>query len=132
MSKKTRQVQVGSVRIGGGAPVSVQSMTNTDTADVEKTLSQIRALTVAGADIVRAAVSALTQTALNGLANVLKAPVRFEQDDSRAFIEAELTPEATEEQIQQAQLLLVTLLEGLQAIQRGYPRNVRIIFKERR
>ena len=53
MSKKTRQVQVGSVRIGGGAPVSVQSMTNTDTADVEKTLSQIRALTVAGADIVR-------------------------------------------------------------------------------
>lgn len=86
----------------------------------------------AGADIVCAAVSALTQTALNGLANVLKAPVRFEQDDSRAFIEAELTPEATEDQIQQAQFLLVTLLEGLQAIQRGYPRNVRIIFKERR
>ena len=86
----------------------------------------------AGADIVCAAVSALTQTALNGLANVLKAPVRFEQDDSRAFIEAELTPEATGDQIQQAQLLLVTLLEGLQAIQRGYPRNVRIIFKERR
>ena len=56
----------------------------------------------------------------------------FEQDDFRAFIEAELTPEATEDQIQQAQLLLVTLLEGLQAIQRGYPRNVRIIFKERR
>ena len=56
MSKKTRQVQVGSVRIGGGAPVSVQSMTNTDTADVEKTLSQIRALTVAGADIVRVSV----------------------------------------------------------------------------
>ncbi|MFR5794637.1 MAG: flavodoxin-dependent (E)-4-hydroxy-3-methylbut-2-enyl-diphosphate synthase [Christensenellales bacterium] len=57
MSKKTRQVQVGSVRIGGGAPVSVQSMTNTDTADVEKTLSQIRALTVAGADIVRVSVT---------------------------------------------------------------------------
>ena len=56
MSEKTRQVQVGSVRIGGGAPVSVQSMTNTDTADVEKTLSQIRALTVAGADIVRVSV----------------------------------------------------------------------------
>ena len=42
--------------MGGGAPVSVQSMTNTDTADVEATLSQIRALTVAGADIVRVSV----------------------------------------------------------------------------
>ena len=86
----------------------------------------------AGADIVCAAISALTQSTLNGLQNVLKAPVMFEIDDRRAFIEAELTPEASEEQIQQAQLLLVTLLEGLQAIQRGYPRNVRIIFKERR
>ena len=73
MSKKTRQVQVGSVRIGGGAPVSVQSMTNTDTADVEKTLSQIRALTVAGADIVRVSVyneacadAVLAQPALPG------------------------------------------------------------------
>ena len=86
----------------------------------------------AGADIVCAAISALTQTTLNGLANVLKAPVMFDQDDDGAFIEAILTPEATENQIQQAQLLLVTLLEGLQAIQRGYPRNLRIIFKERR
>ena len=86
----------------------------------------------AGADIVCAAISALTQTTLNGLANVLKAPVMFDQDDDGAFIEAILTPEATETQIQQAQLLLVTLLEGLQAIQREYPRNLRIIFKERR
>ena len=72
----------------------------------------------AGSDIVCAAVSALTQTVLNGLKNVLKAPVMFDQDDDGAFIEAKLTPEATEEQVQQAQLLLVTLLEGLQAIQR--------------
>ena len=56
MAKKTRQVKAGSVLIGGGAPVSVQSMTNTDTADVEATLSQIRALAVAGADIVRVSV----------------------------------------------------------------------------
>ena len=56
MSGKTRQVKVGNVLIGGGAPVSVQSMTNTDTADVEATLSQIRALTIAGADIVRVSV----------------------------------------------------------------------------
>ena len=86
----------------------------------------------AGADIVCAAISALTQTTLNGLKNVLKAPVMFDQDDDGAFIEAILTPEASEDKIRQAQLLLVTLLEGLQAIQRGYPRNLRIIFKERR
>ena len=86
----------------------------------------------AGADIVCAAISALTQTTLNGLKNVLKAPVMFDQDDDGAFIEAILTPEASEYQIRQAQLLLVTLLEGLQAIQREYPRNLRIIFKERR
>ena len=86
----------------------------------------------AGADIVCAAISALTQTTLNGLKNVLKAPVMFDQDDDGAFIEAILTPEASEDQLRQAQLLLVTLLEGLQAIQREYPRNLRIIFKERR
>ena len=56
MAKLTRQVNVGGVLIGGGAPVSVQSMTNTDTADVEATLSQIRALAVSGADIVRVSV----------------------------------------------------------------------------
>ena len=86
----------------------------------------------AGADIVCAAISALTQTTLNGLKNVLKAPVMFDQDDDGAFIEAKLTPEATPQQVQQAQLLLVTLQEGLQAIQREFPRNLRIIFKERR
>ena len=86
----------------------------------------------AGSDIVCAAISALTQSTLNGLLNVLKAPVMFDQDDDGAFIEAILTPEASEMQIQQAQLLLVTLQEGLQAIQRAYPRNIRIIFKERR
>ena len=52
----TRKVQVGSVAVGGGAPISVQSMTNTDTRDVEATLSQIRALSAAGADIVRVSV----------------------------------------------------------------------------
>lgn len=52
----TRRVQVGTVAVGGGAPVSVQSMTNTDTRDVEATLAQIRALAQAGADIVRVSV----------------------------------------------------------------------------
>ena len=56
MRKQTRQVKAGDLPIGGGAPVTVQSMTNTDTADVEATLSQIRALAIAGADIVRVSV----------------------------------------------------------------------------
>ena len=56
MTTKTRQVKAGNVLIGGGGPVIVQAMTKTDTADVEATLSQIRALTVAGADIVRVSV----------------------------------------------------------------------------
>ena len=86
----------------------------------------------AGADIVCAAVSALTQTTLNGLQNVLHAPVMFEIDDRTALLEAVLTPEANEKQLEQAQILLETLLQGLQAIKRSYPRNVRIFFEERR
>ncbi len=54
--KKTRQIHIGPVAIGGGAPISVQSMTNTKTADTEATLAQIRALAQAGCDIVRLAV----------------------------------------------------------------------------
>ncbi|MEP1441938.1 MAG: flavodoxin-dependent (E)-4-hydroxy-3-methylbut-2-enyl-diphosphate synthase [Hyphomicrobiales bacterium] len=46
-------VQVGSVQVGGGAPVVVQSMTNTDTADIEKTVEQVTALSVAGSELVR-------------------------------------------------------------------------------
>ena len=86
----------------------------------------------AGSDIVCAAISALTQSTLNGLRNVLKAPVMYEIDDQGPLIEAVLTPEATQEQVAGAQLLLRTLLEGLQAIERSYPRNVRIFFEERR
>lgn len=52
----TKQIRVGGVAIGGGAPVSIQSMTNTRTSDVESTLSQIRALASAGCEIVRVAV----------------------------------------------------------------------------
>ena len=52
----TRRVIAGGVAIGGGAPVTVQTMTNTDTRDVEATLSQIRAMAQAGADIVRGSV----------------------------------------------------------------------------
>ncbi len=52
----TRKFYVGGVPLGGGAPVSIQSMTNTPTHDVDATLAQIRALAAAGCDIVRVAV----------------------------------------------------------------------------
>jgi (E)-4-hydroxy-3-methylbut-2-enyl-diphosphate synthase len=51
--RKSRQIHVGSVAVGGDAPITVQSMTNTLTTDVQGTIDQIRALEVAGADIVR-------------------------------------------------------------------------------
>jgi len=51
--RKCRKIRVGSVEVGGDAPISVQSMTNTPTTDVEGTIAQIRGLEEAGADIVR-------------------------------------------------------------------------------
>lgn len=53
---ETRCIQVGSVAVGGGAPVSVQTMCNTKTHDVDATVRQIRAMRAAGADIVRLAI----------------------------------------------------------------------------
>ena len=52
----TKQINVGGVLVGGGAPVSIQSMTNTRTDDVEATLAQIRTLATAGCEIIRVAV----------------------------------------------------------------------------
>lgn len=54
--RKSKQISIGDVKIGGDAPISVQSMCNTDTRDVEKTLEQINALSKAGCEIVRLAV----------------------------------------------------------------------------
>jgi len=54
--RKTRQIKIGQVTIGGGAPIVVQSMTKTDTSDVEATLSQIERMEQAGCEIVRLAI----------------------------------------------------------------------------
>ncbi len=54
--KKTRMIHIGPVAIGGGAPISVQSMCNTKTTDTKATVAQIKALQTAGCDIVRLAV----------------------------------------------------------------------------
>lgn len=54
--KIKKEVKIGTVTIGGKNPIAVQSMTNTDTRDAEKTIGQIKALEIAGCDIVRCAV----------------------------------------------------------------------------
>jgi (E)-4-hydroxy-3-methylbut-2-enyl-diphosphate synthase len=54
--RKTRQISIGPVKVGGDAPVSVQSMTKTDTRDIRKTIHQIRRLEEAGCEIIRAAI----------------------------------------------------------------------------
>ncbi len=54
--RKSRQIVIGDIPIGGGAPIAVQSMTNTDTRDVSSTINQIRQLHQAGCEIVRLAV----------------------------------------------------------------------------
>ncbi|MFM8871612.1 MAG: flavodoxin-dependent (E)-4-hydroxy-3-methylbut-2-enyl-diphosphate synthase [Actinomycetota bacterium] len=67
--RHTRQITVGKVPVGGGAPISVQSMTTTKTADVEGTLQQIYALAAAGCDIVRCTCN--EQEAAEGLAQIV-------------------------------------------------------------
>ena len=57
--RKTRQIMVGNVAVGGDALISVQSMTNTETCDVEATLAQISRLVAAGVDIVRVSVPSM-------------------------------------------------------------------------
>src|SRR5690554_1171488 len=57
--RKTRQIMVGNVAVGGDAPISVQSMTNTETCDIAATVAQIQQLQAAGADIVRVSVPSM-------------------------------------------------------------------------
>ena len=55
--RKSLQAIIGGVAVGGSAPVAVQSMTNTDTADIEATVAQVRALARAGSELVRITVN---------------------------------------------------------------------------
>lgn len=91
--RRTRQIMVGSVPVGGDAPISVQSMTTTKTADVEGTLSQIYALAAAGADIVRCTCN--EPEAAEGLARIvprspvpLVADIHFHHEMALAALEA--------------------------------------------
>ncbi len=68
--RKTREIKIGAVRVGGDAPVTVQSMTNTDTADVTATVAQIKALEYSGCEIVRVAVP--NEEAASTLGKIIK------------------------------------------------------------
>lgn len=91
--KRTSQIHVGNVAIGGDAPISVQSMTTTKTADVEATLAQIYELAGAGADIVRCTCN--EEQAAVGLAKIVPrspvpiiADIHFHYEMALAAIEA--------------------------------------------
>jgi (E)-4-hydroxy-3-methylbut-2-enyl-diphosphate synthase len=68
--RKTRQIRLGKVLVGGDAPISIQSMTNTPTSDVKATLKQIKQLQMAGCEIVRLAV--LDETDANAIKQIKK------------------------------------------------------------
>ena len=70
MRRKSKQIQIGDIKIGGDAPISVQSMCNTDTRDVNATVSQIKELADAGCEIVRLAV--LNKDAAAAIKNIVK------------------------------------------------------------
>ena len=89
----TRQLEVGKVKVGGGAPIAVQSMTNTKTSDPVTTLEQINRLAEAGCDIVRCAVPDMA--AAEGLKTIVKespipviADIHFDYKLALAAIEA--------------------------------------------
>jgi len=74
--KKTRQISVGCVKVGGTAPVSVQSMTNTFTRDIDATSAQIRRLEEAGCEIVRVAVPDIESArAISSIKNQISIPL---------------------------------------------------------
>ena len=68
--KITKEIKVGNVKVGGNSPISVQSMTNTLTTDIKKTINQILSLEEAGADIVR--VSCPDEASTKALKEILK------------------------------------------------------------
>ncbi len=91
--RPTRQIRVGDVAVGGGAPVTVQSMTTTKTADAEATLTQIYALAAAGADLVRCTCN--EEAAAEGLARIVPrspvpiiADIHFHHEMALAALEA--------------------------------------------
>ena len=68
--RKSKQIQIGDVKIGGDAPISVQSMCNTDTRDIQATVNQIKELEKAGCELIRLAV--LNKDAADAIKDIKK------------------------------------------------------------
>ena len=81
----TREVKIGSLKIGGGNRIAIQSMTNTRTDDIEATSAQIAALARAGADLVRVAVPNMAAADAVGEL-VRRSPVPLSADIHRVFL----------------------------------------------
>ena len=76
MRRKSRRIMVGSVPVGGDSPITVQTMTNTLTADAEATIAQIRRAEEAGVDIVRVSCPDEASTAaLSAIVKAIKVPI---------------------------------------------------------
>jgi (E)-4-hydroxy-3-methylbut-2-enyl-diphosphate synthase len=76
MRRTTRQISLGTVKVGGGSPITVQSMTKTDTRDVQATVDEIKRLELAGCDIVRLAVPDMDAArALGAIKNQVAIPI---------------------------------------------------------
>src|SRR5215218_7983584 len=74
--RKSRQIMVGSVAVGGDAPVTVQTMTNTPTSDAEATIAQIRRCEEAGADLIRVSCPDKASTAaMRAIVAAAKVPI---------------------------------------------------------
>lgn len=94
MSRITKSVRLGALTIGGGAPIAIQSMTNTNTLDRAATLAQCRALEAAGCDIIRLAVEneeaaeIFTYLKAQGIAAPLVADIHFDYKIALASVRA--------------------------------------------
>ena len=89
--RHSKQISIGDVKIGGDAPISIQTMCNTDTRDIEATLKQIKEFEEAGCDIVRLAV--LNKDAAEAIKTLVKkttvplvADIHFDYRDRKSVV----------------------------------------------
>ena len=73
--RKSHKVRIGNVCVGGNAPVAVQSMTNTDTADRQATIAQVLALARAGSELVRVTVNTKTRAEIMQMTDIFRAKI---------------------------------------------------------
>ena len=78
--KKTKVIKIGNLKIGGNFPIAVQSMTNTPTWDVKKTVNQIKKLEAAGCEIIRVGVPDLKSAKAIG---IIKKQTSYRSDEAR-------------------------------------------------